>query len=472
MNLGEASTYRPSIEFINFMFSGLNEHLSKNNSEEALNRKQGLFILASIAIVSLSFSFRLAYNANTELVEPIRADAANYVIYARNLIEHSTFSKQQSDNPIPDSFWSPGYPALLAAIIIASHYLEANSYEVLLFAQAFFGAMTVLLCLLLGRMFLPGYWSLIPATLTALSPHLVSIGSYAVTETVTCLLILGALYMSALTLAHKRPSLALISGVLLGLCYLANPVALLLAPLLCIVMIFLAKQNQARNKLTRLLVLTMIGPSAIFFLAWTARAQFMVPEDQPTASDRLIVNMIIGTYPDYHAKWRAKILEPNLTIEVPGDNVDKNLKSFINLTKERFFSNPDKYLQWYVIRKPFILWQWDIMVGYGDIYLYQINYSLYDTSKVALASYSLMKTLHTPLFYMALIGFGFAFASIKAEPVPILIYCTVFYISGVYIITQAEPRYSIPLRPELYLLATYTLVKITQVLARLRTKEQ
>jgi hypothetical protein len=39
----------------------------------------------------------------------------------------------------------------------------------------------------------------------------------------------------------------------------------------------------------------------------------------------------------------------------------------------------------------------------------------------------------------------------------VITYITVAYVSLVYIATQAAPRYSIPLRPELYLSASFSL---------------
>jgi hypothetical protein len=45
----------------------------------------------------------------------------------------------------------------------------------------------------------------------------------------------------------------------------------------------------------------------------------------------------------------------------------------------------------------------------------------------------------------------------------IAVYVMVVYVSAVYVILQAEPRYSIPLRPAMYLCAMFGLWKISRL---------
>ncbi len=82
--------------------------------------------LALIIIIAAAALLRLSYNANTVIVEPIRADAANYLIYANNLLDHATFSKDRASPPVADSYWAPGYPTFLATIIQAAKILRTS----------------------------------------------------------------------------------------------------------------------------------------------------------------------------------------------------------------------------------------------------------------------------------------------------------------------------------------------------------
>ena len=117
-----------------------------------------------------------------------------------------------------------------------------------------------------------------------------------------------------------------------------------------------------------------------------------------------------------------------------------------------------RVLAWYSVQKPVLLWDWDIRTGFGDIYIYRVEYSLYQTSTTAIITYSLMRSLHIWILLGVLFGLGFLLAEHREDRVvPALLYLSLIYISLVYIISQSEPRYSIPLRAELYLCFTYFL---------------
>ena len=130
-------------------------------------------------------------------------------------------------------------------------------------------------------------------------------------------------------------------------------------------------------------------------------------------------------------------------------------------------------LYWYGVGKAVQLWQWDILTGQGDIYLYEVLYSLYNISPPALASYTLMHSLHPWILTSALLGAILLVSGRSSLPdatVPVLTYAVLISVSAVYVLTQAEPRYSIPLRPELYLAAVFFIWQVTDYLARLRAK--
>ena len=73
-------------------------------------------ILIFTLIVCIAITIRLLFLDQTEIYKPIRADARHYYIYAQNLLKHGVFSREESPNPVPDSFWTPGYPTFLASV--------------------------------------------------------------------------------------------------------------------------------------------------------------------------------------------------------------------------------------------------------------------------------------------------------------------------------------------------------------------
>jgi hypothetical protein len=113
-----------------------------------------------------------------------------------------------------------------------------------------------------------------------------------------------------------------------------------------------------------------------------------------------------------------------------------------------------------------MLWDWNILTGQGDIYVYPVEYSLYDASRPALLSYAIMRAAHYWLFGFAVFGLFFVCRQAqKTDPaatVPLFLYIALVYISSVYVVAQAEPRYSVPLRPEMYLCAVYCLSEIVR----------
>ncbi len=118
------------------------------------------------------------------------------------------------------------------------------------------------------------------------------------------------------------------------------------------------------------------------------------PLDQPTASSRLVTNLIIGLYPDYHEKWRASILQPDKKEVLPGSGVDNSYGAFFNELVANIGQDPMQLLAWYSVHKPVLLWDWDILTGFGDIYIYPVDFSLYHISIPAIFTYSFMRSMH------------------------------------------------------------------------------
>lgn len=87
----------------------------------------------------LCFCFRLLYVVTLDISVPIRGDAVAYVQYASNLIEHGVFSKGRGGQPLPDSYWSPGYPVFLAISSVLASFFKVGFYPFALFLQAVMG---------------------------------------------------------------------------------------------------------------------------------------------------------------------------------------------------------------------------------------------------------------------------------------------------------------------------------------------
>ncbi len=424
------------------------------------------YVLALILLTG--FSFRLLYNEGTFIDNPIRGDAAYYFVYAQNIIEHGTFSKDyKSIPPTPDSFWAPGYPTFLAAVILAADALNLDTYSTLQTIQAVLGALTIWLTYYLAILFMSRNAALFASGLVALSPHLISMGSYALTETLTCFLLLLALTLASWGVTQGRRVLLVLSGISFGLAYLVNPVVIICAPVTAWVLLrhnANAVDHPRSRAHTVKATAALLLPILIIAGAWSLRNAVNVEAGGQSASSRLIGNLIIGLNPDFHDIWRNNPRDPNNPTTLDASIIGGSYTKFFSVAGERVAREPVTYLKWYLIDKPLLLWDWSIRIGQGDVFVYPVIYSLFHTSKFALAVHSIMKSLHPWLFATAVLAI-FALWRTRnstSNRIGMVVYMNTVVISSVYVITQAEPRYSIPLRPEMYLCATLTLWQIAE----------
>mgnify|MGYP000289320044 CR=1 FL=1 len=78
-----------------------------------------------------------------------------------------------------------------------------------------------------------------------------------------------------------------------------------------------------------------------------------------------------------------------------------------------------------------------------------------------------MRRLHPAVLLLGLAGLAMAWWRRRADPPAVGMVClTLLYVSAVYVVLQAEARYSVPLRPLLYLCAVYALVAIGRLWRR------
>lgn len=428
-------------------------------------------ILSILVVVIASAAIRYSYNTQTLFVQPqIRADAARYVQYATNLVDHATFSKGRESPPVPDAYWAPGYPAYIAGFIGLSRASDGDAYgyKLTLLSQVVLGVATIVLTYLLAGLFMSGYWPLFPAALVAFSPHLVSMGSYMLTETLFGFLILLAVFLLAKGLSREKGKFFWgLSGPAFSAAYLVNPVVAILPPVLVLTLwlsgYFSTVNEQARRTSTTNLLALLLVPMLMVAAMWSVRGYVSVPGGAASSSDRLLANLSVGLHPDYHEKWRQSILEPEKNVVVPGTVARSSYPAFFQALKNEVSDDPVGVLRWYAVGKPLQLWDWNILTGQGDIYVYDVIYSLYHVSKPALVSYSVMRVLHPWLLLFCALGLVLLVRDRGRDQVlPLTIYATLVSLSLVYAVTQAAPRYSIPLRPELYLGATFFLWKLSQ----------
>jgi 4-amino-4-deoxy-L-arabinose transferase-like glycosyltransferase len=379
-------------------------------------------------------------------------------------MDHGVFSKEVSPTPTPDSYWAPGYPSFLAAILSFSKFTNIDAYKTLLLVQALLGACLAVVTLLVGRLFLTNAWALYASLLVCVSPHLVSMGGYVLTETLFAFVLLASLYFFICASLKRNTQYFVASGVSFGVAYLINPVVLFVPILISLIYVWRYKNEESLSieigKICKNVLLVFI----IVVSAWHLRNVVNVPENSVTSSDRAYINLVIGSHHNYHEIWRKNPRDPKNPATVDMRRLGGSYLSFFELLMQRFKEQPLHYFKWYLIEKPILLWDWNILTGQGDVFVYPVKSSLYHVSNVGIASHSLMKSMHFWLFGTALFSCIFLYVRRKENEsfAPLVMFVTVAAISSVYVIFQSEARYSVPLRPEMYLCAIYFLSSLTQ----------
>ena len=425
--------------------------------------RRSLWIIASLLIITLiGADLRLQSVFQTQMDGPtIRADAKDYVLYAYNLKNFGIYSRSDAALPIhesnmspalptPDALRTPGYPLFLS-LFIGSDITEQTIQNILL-AQVILGLFTILLTYDLGRRFLPTPLALLAALLTALSPHLATATIYVLTETLFCFLIVLCFWQLARLTNKPTFTGFLIAGAILGAAALTRPaVQYFIVPLA----LLLAFWKPARFRLTGALILGF----ALVFLPWTARNLYTLGK---TSDDTLMINTLHhGLYPDFLYNDDPKTFAYPYRYDPESARIAQSVNSVVSEIAHRFQTEPARYLKWFLVGKPLLLWSWNLTESIGGPFVYPVRSSPYTSLSYFRWSYRLMEGLHGLLVGLATLGCVLIWlphfcwlrlaepALLTARAIALLL---LFYVA-LHMIGAPFPRYSVPMRPFLYAIA-------------------
>lgn len=447
-----------------------------------INQRLDNIVLRNVILIVLlllvALVFRFLFVEQLDLPKPVRADAAQYATYAYNLVHHGVYSKTYSaESPPPDALRSPGYPLIIALAMFIGGL--KHFYTIMIYFQMLISTFTVLVTFFLGRRLMPRWAALTAACLVAFSPHLISASGYLLTETTFAFMLLAAVEAYYRALERNAAMFFLLSAVLFGFAYLINETCLFIPWIFALCTAYFNKFAEAPHAIWKnvRLVGVMLFIFCLFPAVWMLRNSQLPPE-APRGSSRAIVTMSHGAYPDFvhedpkykYYPYREDPMQPAF---------GKSFQNFRTVLWERFKQRPLRYISWYIFEKPYYLWSWDNLQsqtvgfqhpGQGDIYIYPVRSSLYLRSTPANLTRLIMKAMHPILLILALIGIlimgveGYLNRKcIELDRSPILLFTVLVYYTFLYTVFASWPRYSVPLRPELYLCAVWTLNKIREM---------
>lgn len=434
---------------------------ASSSSHKKKVSKEAIILLSIVTFFAIFL--RIGYVHFTTIVDPIRADAGQYVIYGSNLVRHGIFSKDyQSAVPRPDSYRAPGYPAFIALTMLLT---GKNAYPTIQYTQAVLGGLMVPLTFSLGVLFLPVWAAMTAAVLVALSPHLVTSTSYVLTETLFGFVFLSALLLFLNAVRKRTHFLFVACGASFGYAYLINEIALLIP----FILVGITLVSDGRGYRRALQYPFLHGTAwflvvfCLFPLGWMIRNKTNVPPRATQGKQRALMTLTHGTYPGFVYKDPAYKYYPYK--EDPKQPAySASFSNFARIFWERFRERPARYLTWYLLEKPYYLWSWNILQGQGDVYIYPVAKSLYQRVQAANMTRELMKHLHPVVLLLAVFAFPlFCFkhrrdtTGLSVTDTPVLPLVTLMVHTLIHMIFFSLPRYSISFRPELYLCALWAL---------------
>lgn len=421
-------------------------------------------VLAVLLVAGLVL--RLGAVAYTTVDGPVRADAKDYLLYAYNTRYHGVYSSTdtispgKAARPAADARRVPLYPLFMAPFL-ANPPINKNLTTITR-AQALISTLCIFLVYLLARRILPLPLALGAAGLTAISPHLVNMNVYLLSETLlSCVLVL-AIYLTVRTLQEGRVGALCLPGLVLGAAALTHPlVTYLVLPLAMFVAA--AYPAATRWKAAGALLLGF----ALVYAPWIARNVHTLgtPDDNRLLIDTLHHGMYIDMmYQGDPATWRSPYRADPRSAEI-----SRNLASVTAEIARNLREAPAEYLRWYLIGKPVTAWSWGIVVGQGDVFVYPTTSSPYWYRPHFQATHWFMRMLHGPLVLLMAAAAVLAWLprnrtrltapeAVAARVVSILL----LYHIAVMTVGFPLPRYAVPLRPFMYLMALLTVSILTR----------
>jgi 4-amino-4-deoxy-L-arabinose transferase-like glycosyltransferase len=426
-----------------------------------------------VALTFAGFYYRIQYIINTEVIAPIRADALDYARYAINLEEYGVFSlSPPSPDVEADAYRSPGYPFFLVLVSKFSNSKD-EVYQNILLSQQTLGALLIPLTYLTARFILPVWGSLLAAIMVCISPHLVSMAGYVLTESLFAFLLLLSLYLFMVARSTRSLSVYVLSGLSFGYSYLVTQ-TIFFVPWILVVLSMCEKMHcPFRWRQFRALGVFCLVFS-LFWAGYLIRNYVNVaPENR---QGRALGNIAIGAYPDFI--YKTKEWQYFMYYEDPEYRaIEHSPRRFVKVFSERFKQHPAKYLKWYFYGKPQAFWNWSIFQGMGDVFVYPVRSSLFEISSVARATHELMQYTHRFILLLVLAGailhlYYFIRRFFNQDTLylrdSIFLFSCPVYFTLLFVIFAPWPRYSIPLRPELFICASWTVFFVSNYFRKKR----
>lgn len=415
-----------------------------------------------MAILLFAFDLRIQSVINTVVDTPVRADAREYVLYAHNLKNYGVYSRSDTfatdgqANPVPDAKRAPLYPLFIALFLDKPP--SAANIATITRVQAVISTLTVLLVFLISRRILPIPLALTASALTAISPHLVTMNIYLLSETLFCFLVALTMLLIVTTTEKSGVMKPALAGLALGASALTHPMLLYFVIPLTVFLLYGWGWKTGWRK-----VAVVVLGFSLLYGAWIARNinTLGVPGDNTL----MLAGLRSGVYANMMYQNDPQTYAYPYRFDPRFEETSKDLSSVVAEIGNKFKEAPVEQLRWYILGKPLMLWSWSNIEGPGDVFVYPVESTPYNYLPQFKATHALMRATHW--IFVALMAGAICIAwlpprwsglSQEARFVSRAISILLLYHAAIMMISFPLPRYTIPMRPFLYIMSMLPIV--------------
>ena len=435
--------------------------------------KERLLDLGLVTLIGIvAFIARHDFNQNSRPVSPFMGDARQYYNCGLNLRVHGAFSKAWPDFEAPTtrSGRAIGYPIFLAALM-SQEDTEESFVGKVQFIQSILGTLTTVFCYLIARFGLHSFWSFLASFFCAISPHLIVLDHYILSESLfTFFLTFGVLLLLTGVRLNKA-SITLLGSILIAASGQTRSIGLLLPfPLIVGVGFVCGSRFLPGSRKQMLLQVSgcLVGFLAVFLGDKYFEAKYVY--NLPTVE--------VQTNADYKTGYQLRAISRTLrppNFLVRGQSflfIDHRDPTWELATDEPFSEVPLTYVYWNLWGRWTWVWNFDT-IWVGDVYHLKMVKSGFEDRSMLMAYHSMMRRLHWPLYFFAVVGCGLLLfrvlrGSVASREILFLLPCIgMLYFVGVTNVLQAGghwcPRYTVPARPFSFVIAAYLLCALCEV---------
>ncbi len=409
-----------------------------------------------LVIAGLGFYLRVTMVADAEVVGPLRADASEYYLSAYNLTKNGvyTMSDARLKDPgavlRPDNFRWPGQPLLIAAFMAdwPDHLLIVRKIQ---WVNILAGTATLALIGVAAAAVFPAWAAVSVVLLAAVSPHLIALTIYVLTETPAAFLV--ALLLALCVVARRedespRPAVMVAIGIVLGLLTLFRPIFIGFVPLMGLAV--------TRHRIKTLLLVAAGAAAPV--APWLVRN--MLTDGLVTTPSSLAMTLVIGAYPDYVFNGDPRTFPFPQSYDPDFLKVSASVATAAGDILRRIAADPLGMAAWYALRKPIYLWQFVNIDGVGDVLVYPVRNSPFTGNSVLALTHDVMRLLHWPVVVLAALGSLLVWAPRTAKLVPEargLVLRTasllLIFLAIATVPLNNPVRFAVPVLPALFLVA-------------------